>query len=136
MVKFSVKHFADFYRGLRKLSSRFENIDLPNYFKLHVDRIAQLLKEEPLRKLAESNPKGKFTPSQHRYFGYYLRGRYKTDSLELINIFSRLDAWFSMAVAVKTFNLSFPEFIESDDALVEAKGLYHIVLPDPVAYDI
>jgi len=136
MIKFSVKHFADFYRGLKKLSKQFENIDLPNYFKLYIDRISQLLKEEPLKKLADTNPKEKFTPAQNLYFGYYLRGRYKTDSLELINIFSRLDAWFSMAVAVKTFRLTFPEFIESDDPLVEAKGLYHILLPDPVAYDL
>lgn len=136
MIKFSVKHFADFYRGLKKLSKQFENIDLPNYFKLYIDRISQLLKEEPLKKLADTAPKEKFTPAQNLYFGYHLRGQYKTDSLELINIFSRLDAWFSMAVAVKTFKLSFPEFIESEDPIVEAKGLYHVLLPQPVAYDL
>lgn len=136
MVKFSVKHFADFYRGIKKLSTQFENIELPNYFKLYIERIAQLLKEEPLRKLAATNPKEKFSPAQNLYFGYYLRGRYKTDSLELINIFNRLDAWFSMAVAVKTFKLTFPEFIHSDDAHIEAKGLYHILLPNPVPYNM
>jgi len=136
MIKFSVKHFADFYRGLKKLSKQFENIDLPDYFKLYIDRISQLLKEEPLKKLADTSPREKFTAAQNLYFGYYLRGRYKTDSLELINIFSRLDAWFSMAVAVKTFKLTFPEFIESDDPVIDAKGLYHILLPEPVAYDM
>jgi DNA mismatch repair protein MutS len=135
MIKFSVKHFADFYKGMKKLAGLFEDLDLPLYFKIYIDRIAQLLKEEPLRKLAGTNPKEKFSTAQNLYFGYYLRGRYKTDSLELINIFSRLDAWFSMAVAVKTFNLTFPEFIESDDPLIEAKGLYHILLQHPVAYD-
>ncbi|MEJ0104032.1 MAG: DNA mismatch repair protein MutS [Bacteroidota bacterium] len=136
MIKFSVKHFADFYRGIKKLAAHFEGLDLPKYFKIYIDRIIQLLKEEPLRKLAETNPKEKFSNSQQLYFGYYLRGRYKTDSLELINIFSRLDAWFSMAVAVKTFRLSFPEFIESTAPVIEAKGLYHILLHEPVAYDI
>ena len=135
MIKFSVNHFADFYRGMKKLAAQFEDLDLPLYFKIYIDRIAQLLKEEPLRKLAATNPKEKFSIIQNLYFGYYLRGRYKTDSLELINIFSRLDAWFSMAVAVKTFKLTFPEFIESDDPLIEAKGLYHILLQQPVAYD-
>ncbi|MES1220718.1 MAG: DNA mismatch repair protein MutS [Bacteroidota bacterium] len=136
MVKFSVKHFADFYRGIKKLAIQFEGIDLPNYFKIYIDRILQLLKEEPLRKLAETTSKEKFSHIQNLYFGYYLRGRYKTDSLELINIFSRLDAWFSMAVAVKTFKLSFPEFIDSDSPSIEAKGLYHILLHQPVAYDL
>jgi DNA mismatch repair ATPase MutS len=41
-----------------------------------------------------------------------------------------------MAVAVKTFGLSFPEFVEQDTPLVDAKGLYHILLPKPVAYDM
>src|SRR5882724_5464559 len=98
MIKFSVKHFADFYRGIKKLAVHFEELILPNYFKIYIERISQLLREEPLRRLADTNPKTKFSNSQQLYFGYYLRGRYKTDSLELINIFSRLDAWFSMAV--------------------------------------
>jgi len=136
MIKFSVKHFADFYRGMKKLARQFEGLDLPLYFKLYIDRIAQILKEDPLKKLADTDPKEKFSNIQNLYFGYYLRGRYKTNSAELITIFSRLDAWFSMAVAVKTFNLSFPEFIESNDPLIEAKGLYHILLHQPVPYDI
>jgi len=41
-----------------------------------------------------------------------------------------------MAVAVKTYNLSFPEFVEQHTPLVEAKGLYHLLLPHPVAYDL
>ena len=136
MIRFSVKHFADFYRGMKKLGKQLEDLDLPLYFKIYIDRIRQLLKEEPLKKLADTDPKEKFSHTQNLYFGYYLRGRYKTDSSELINIFSRLDAWFSMAVAVKTFNLSFPEFIESTDPLIEAKGLYHILLHHPVPYDV
>lgn len=40
-----------------------------------------------------------------------------------------------MAVAVKKFGLCFPELIEQDAPLVEARGLYHILLPHPVAYD-
>jgi len=54
----------------------------------------------------------------------------------MIDIFSRLDAWYSMAVAVKTYNLSFPEFAEQQTPLVDAKGLYHILLPKPVPYDL
>ena len=41
-----------------------------------------------------------------------------------------------MAVAVKTYNLSFPQFIEEERPVVDAKGLYHILLQKPVAYDL
>jgi DNA mismatch repair ATPase MutS len=41
-----------------------------------------------------------------------------------------------MAQAVKRFGLVFPEFIQSEQPRVEATGLYHILLEQPVAYDI
>jgi DNA mismatch repair ATPase MutS len=136
MVKYSVTHFADFYRGLKKIAELLDGLSLPPNIQLYIDRISGLLKESPLQKLAATEPAQKFSLRQNLYFGYHLRGRYKTGTLELIEIYSRLDAWYSMAVAMKTYNLSFPEFIEQEAPLVDAKGLYHILLPKPVAYDM
>jgi DNA mismatch repair protein MutS len=136
MVKYSITHFADFYRGIKSIANLLEDLDLPANIKLYIDRISRVLKEVPLQKLAETLSKEKMSVRQNLYFGYYLRERYRTDTLELIDIFSRIDAWYSMAVAVKTYNLSFPEFIEQEMPLVDAKGLYHILLPKPVAYNL
>ena len=136
MVKYSMKHFADFYRGIKKIAALLDDIDLPANIRFYIDRITRLLKEAPLQKLSETESGKKLSSRQNLYFGYNIRGRYKTGTLELIDIFSRLDAWYSMAVAVKTFKLSFPEFIEQETPLVDAKGLYHILLPKPVAYDL
>ena len=41
-----------------------------------------------------------------------------------------------MAMAIKIYKLNFPEFIEQANPLVNAKGLFHILLPVPVAYDV
>jgi DNA mismatch repair ATPase MutS len=136
MVKYSVPHFADFYRGIRKIAELLEEVDLPISIRIYIDRISGILKEGPLRKLSETASKERLSGRQYLYFAFHLRGRYKTNTLELIDIYSRLDAWYSMAVAVKTFNLSFPEFAEQDSPMVDAKGLYHILLPRPVAYDL
>ena len=136
MVKYSVTHFADFYRGLRHISELLEELDLPLNIQLYIDRIIRLLKESPIQRLSETKAGQKFTIRQNLYFGFYMRGRFRNDTLEMIDIFSRLDAWYSMAVAVKTFNLTFPEFIEQETPIVDAKGLYHILLPKPVAYDL
>lgn len=136
MLKYSVPHFADFYRGLKNIAELLEGLDLPPGIQIYIDRISGLLREEPLLKLSQSEKGQKFSARQNLYFGYHLRGRYKNNTLELIDIFSRLDAWYSMAVAVKTYGLSFPEFIEQDTPLVDASGLYHILLTRPVAYDM
>lgn len=136
MIKFSVKHFADFFRGLKNIAELLDGLDLPPNIKIYIDRIERSLKETPLQKLSDTEPGEKLTARQNLYFGFYLRNRYRTDTLELIDIFSRLDAWYSMAVAVKTYQLSFPEFIDQDSPVIDTKGLYHILLNKPVAYDI
>jgi hypothetical protein len=136
MLKYSMSHFADFYRGIRKISDLLNGIELPPNIKLFIDRINGLLKQQPLLKLSQTVAGKKMSARQNLFYGYHLRGQYKTGTLELIDIFSRLDAWYSMAVAVKTFHLSFPEFVEQKNPMVDAKGLYHLLLPDPVPYDL
>ncbi len=136
MVKYSVTHFADFYRGIRQIAELLEGLELPPGIQFYADRLNKVLKESPLQKLSETLPGQRFTNRQNLYFGYHLRGRYKGDTLELIDIFSRLDAWYSMAVAVKTYGLTFPEFVNNSTPLVDAKGLYHVLLPQPVAHDL
>jgi DNA mismatch repair protein MutS len=136
MVKYSVSHFADFYRGIKNIAELLEDLDLPMGIKLYIDRIIGLLKEPTLQKLSETSAGHKFSSKENLYYGRRLRGQYRTGTLELIDIFSRLDAWYSMAVAVKTHGLSFPEFVEQDMPLVDAKGLYHILIPRPTAYDM
>ena len=136
MVKYSVSHFADFYRGLKNIASLLQDLDLPIGIKLYIDRIVGLLKEPPLQKLADTEKGRRFSSRENLYYGYQLRGHYKTGTLELIEIYSRLDAWYSMALAVKTYGLSFPEFVEQETPLVDAKGLYHLLIPTPVPYDL
>jgi len=136
MVRYSLTHFADFYRGMRNIAALFEGLDLPIGIRIYIDRIGQLLKEPPLAQLSQVPPREKFSVRQNLYYAHYLRGKYKNSTNELIDIYSRLDAWYSMAVAVKTFNLSFPDLIDQPTPLVEAKGLYHILIPNPVPYDL
>jgi DNA mismatch repair ATPase MutS len=136
MVKYSVKHFADFYRGLKKLHTLFATVDLPPNLLFYIQRIAKALHEKPLQQLADMEATARFSMRQNLYFAYYLRTLYRTDTLELMDIFSRLDAWYSMAVAVKTYNLKFPKFIDGDQPFLKAEGLYHVLLQQPVAYDL
>jgi DNA mismatch repair ATPase MutS len=136
MVKYSITHFADFYRGIKNIASLLEDLELPPGIKIYIDRMVQILKEPALAELSRTEKGKKFSPGQNLYYAYHVRGRCKTNTLELIDIYSRLDAWYSMAMAVKTYGLSFPEFVEQNTALVEAKGLYHVLIPNPVPYDL
>jgi len=136
MVKFSMKHFADFFRGLKKISEILSGLELPAYFKLYLERIAYHLRIPALANLAQIKKDEPLPIHKNLYFAANVRGNYKRNIHELMDIYYKLDAWYSMAVAVKKFNLSFPEFIENPSPRVEAKGLYHLLLSEPVPYDL
>lgn len=136
LVRYTVGHFADFVRGFRDLAMLFDNEATPPTLRLYIQRAAQLVNSEALTDLA-ATPKGVvFSPVQTIYFGNYIRSRFKNAAMELIDIFGRLDAWYSMAKAVSTYGLIYPGFVVSERPFLQAKGLYHVLLPTPVAYDV
>jgi DNA mismatch repair protein MutS len=136
ILKFSIRHFVDFFRGLKKMALLLADEDLPLSTKVYIDRVLQLIKNSPFQKLADGPRDQTFSLTQTLYYGHRIYFTNRSAVQEMMEIFGRLDAWYSMAVAVDTYKLSFPEFIEQPAAMVEAKGLYHILLPKPVAYDL
>ncbi|MBB1283656.1 DNA mismatch repair protein MutS [Flavisolibacter sp. BT320] len=136
MTKYSVKHFADFMRGLRKIILLFKGAELPGSLSFYIDRMLKLLQEGPLLQLSKTGEDEKFSIQQNLYYGYHMRVHYKSELHELIDIYSRLEAWYSMAMAVKTYDLHFPEFIEQEEPFLKAEGLYHVLLQKPVPYDM
>jgi len=136
MIRYSVKHCADFYRGMNVLAELLSAQELPRQLGYFIERIQLLLREEPLQQLAKATDVQAFSAQDNLYYGHYLRGRYRLTTLELVDIFGRLEAWFSMARAMQQFGLQFPEFVESNQPRIRAEGLYHVLLPTPVAYDL
>ncbi len=136
LLRYTIGHFADFVRGCRELVLLFDNENTPKFLRTHISRIADLTKDPLIQKLAAIPHATKFTPVQTIQFGNYLRYRFRNQSIELINIYSRFDAWYSMAMAMKHFRLSFPEFSNDEKPFLEAGSLYHILLPVPVSYNV
>jgi DNA mismatch repair ATPase MutS len=94
------------------------------------------LAEEPLKRLSETRSDEKFSVANNLYYARFLRNRYRSETIEMIDVYSRIEAWYSMAMAVKTYDLRFPEFMESEKPYLNAKGLYHLLIQQPVAYDL
>ncbi|HTL09796.1 MAG TPA: hypothetical protein VL307_16095 [Chitinophagaceae bacterium] len=136
LVRYTVGHFADFVRGFMELANVFNNDATPPTLRLYIQRAASLISNEPMTALAATQKGAKLTALQTIYFGNYIRTRFKNAAMELIDIFGRLDAWYSMAKAVKVHHLAFPVFMEAPKAALNAKGLYHLLLRAPVAYDV
>jgi DNA mismatch repair ATPase MutS len=101
-----------------------------------LDRARRLLDNDVLKSLARTAPGAKFNAVQVTHYGFHIRERFKSQMQGLIEIHNKLDAWYSMAMAVKKYGLAFPTFTRSEDPYMEVRSLYHLLLPDPVSYDI
>ncbi|MBI2731740.1 MAG: DNA mismatch repair protein MutS, partial [Sphingobacteriales bacterium] len=136
LVKYSVKHFADFLHGMQQLCQLLTDETCPSLLKNLLGRVKQSLERERLKPLLTARDPEKIERGILLELGNYLRYDFTASAEELINIYYQLDAYHSMASAVKKYNLSFPSFEDYPHPNINAKKLYHILLPTPVAYDV
>jgi DNA mismatch repair protein MutS len=136
LVRYSLTHFADFLRGMKTLTDLFDNDTTPPTLRRFMSRAKDLIGRSLAIELATTPPNIKFSYTDTIRYGKFIRYDYKNNLYELISIFGRLDAWYSMAMAMKTYRLSMPAVNENDHPFINAKGLYHVLLPAPVPYDI
>lgn len=136
LVKYSIAHFADFLRGMSQLASAFDNEESPLILRSYLRRAMDLMNKHVAIDLAKRDPVQPFSWNETIYYGNFIKDHFRQQTFELINIYGRLDAWYSMAFAVQKFDLSFPVFLNQAQPLIDAQELYHILLPKPVPYDI
>lgn len=136
LVRYSVTHFADFLRGMEQLVEMFDNDDTPAMMRRFIYRAKDLIGKSDAYELARHEPDKKMSYTETVRYGRLIRHEYKNYAYELISIYGRFDAWYSMAVAVRTYNMCLPEVNENHHPYINAKGLYHVLLPSPVPYDI
>ena len=55
---------------------------------------------------------------------------------DLIEIYGRIDAYLSLAIACEKYDFTFPNFIESEEPFIQSKGLYHLLLTTPTGYNV
>jgi len=136
IIRYSVTHFVDFVRGMNELIELSNDTECPPLLSSLLRRTRFLLSHDVIQSLIRTKRGVTFSATQIAYYGFYLQNSFKNYALELIEIYGRLDAWYSMAVATKKFQFTFPVLVDQQQPLIEANSLYHILLPMPIAYDV
>lgn len=136
LIKYSVGHAFDFLKGMKQICSVFLHEDAPSNLKKALEKASVLIERHQFKIVFENEKAEDLTQREMLSFAYYIRYHYKQYFFELIDMYSQLDAWYGMAMAVNEFKLSFPVFISSEEPVLQAKKLFHILLPDPVSYDV
>ena len=136
LVEYSLGHGFDFIKGIQVLLMHFLNDATPPPLQKLLVTAQQLISKEQFVIVINNNKASDLTIAQQLHLANFLRYHYKRNMLELLAIYAQLDAWYGMAMAVKTYGFHFPQFIPSDEPLLQVEGLYHILLPKPVGYSL
>ena len=136
LVSYSTKHCFDFIKGFQNLLQLFSITDQPSPLKNILRRVEKIINKEQFGIVEKYKSSDELTLPQLLQFAHFIRYSYKNNMLDLVIIYAQLDAWNGMARAVQQYRLVFPEFVQHDMPVIEAKGLYHLLVQTPVAYDV
>ena len=136
ITKYTVTHAISFLKGMQTILFLLGNEKKSTQLQIWYDQLKYYLEKPILKEIAEIDANKKLSPKENLFYANYLRNHFKRSIFELIDVFCKLDAYMSMAIACKKYAFEFPSVEESDQPFVIATGLYHLLLTVPVAYDI
>lgn len=136
LVKYSMGHAFDFIKGMQHIIKIFTTDGAPENLKKNLEKANILIEKHQLAILIAKEKASDLSMPEMLALAHYIRYHFKQNLLELIEIYYQLDAWYGMAMAANEYNLVFPNFIVSQKPDLKVKGLYHILLNKPVAYDL
>lgn len=137
LSKYSIEHFATFFRGMQQIVTLLQQQQQSSkQLKAWCDRIVHLLSDKHVQAMQEYK-KGDIIPATKVLeFGKYLKHQFKQKNADLMDIYARLDAYLSLAIASKKYQFTFPSINAAKQPYIEAKGLWHLLLNVPVSYDV
>ncbi|MGX5820802.1 MutS-related protein [Chitinophaga lutea] len=135
-IRFSFEQILNLLKGFRLLTSAVNAAEAPPTLRLMLERAKTLIQHKEFNDIIRLHEEGRFNFIQILRYDKLIRSRHKKVLWELTELYTRLDAYHSMAVAIRKFGLQFPRFREENKPFISLKQLYHLILPQPVAYDI
>ncbi|MEO5944624.1 MAG: DNA mismatch repair protein MutS [Ferruginibacter sp.] len=136
LVTYSVKHCFDFIKSFKILLQLFSDEKVPAPLQKVLSEINRIVTKEQFAVVEKYKRSEELSNAQKLELAHFIRYGYKHNMLELVVLYAQIDAWYGMAKAVEKFGLVFPDFVESDEPVIETTGLYHLLVNEPVPYDL
>jgi DNA mismatch repair ATPase MutS len=130
LLKYSLEHLILFYENLNNWLLVFENKNENPIVANLVQKIKKLVQHPSLANLNTQSTLA--NPQKLLMLAYFFRNHYKNNTLQLLQYFFELDAYYSMAMATKKFNFVFPTWIKSETPLLEVVSGIHPLVTNPV----
>lgn len=135
-IKFSFVQLINLIRGFNAFIEKFRTEQTPKILKLLLDRAAVLLNQQEFHSIVEADSNGSLSAPQLLRHDHYIRKKHRKVIAELVTLYQQLDAYYAMAKAIRHYRLHFPRLLPDSRPSIRAKDLYHIILQNPVSYDV
>ena len=116
-----------------ELYALFQTKKFPVYLKSLLVELNSIFQMAPFKQLLAKGNKHSFSLADLYFYDKVFRESHKKEMLHLINFVYELDTLVSRADATKELKFTFPEFVDAEDAMLEAKDVYHLFLKDPIS---
>jgi DNA mismatch repair ATPase MutS len=136
LVTYSAKHCFDFIKGFQLLLKFFSGENIPVPLQKVLAAIEKIITKDQFKVVEKYKNADELSNAQKLEFAHFIRYGYKHNMLDLVVLYAQVDAWYGMANAVQKFGLVFPAFVQNEEPVIEAKGLYHLLVQEPIAYDV
>ena len=130
LLKYSLEHLILIYENLNNWLLIFENKNENPIVATLAQNIKKLVQHPSLANLNAQSTLA--NPQKLLTLAYFFRNHYKNNTLQLLQYFFELDAYYSMGMATKKFNFVFPTWIKSETPLLEVVSAIHPLVPNPV----
>jgi len=135
-IKFSFKQLVALLKGFHEFIDIYYTPDAPVILRTLMERVQKLLRQDEFDKILAVDARNGLNFVNILQFDHFVRKKHKNVLWELLELYTQLDAYYSMAKAIQHFNLQFPVIVDSATPKIDIRQLYHIILPQPVSYDI
>lgn len=135
LTKYSVTYFIHFLQDMQKIKQLLQN-KKGKQLQLWYSKIDLLLSKAAVQNILSIPKNQTLKPAEILTHAGFLKYHFKHDCFELIDIYSRLDAYCSLAIACTKNNFTFPQFIETQQPFIEASEVFHPLLQQPVSYTV
>ncbi len=136
LVTYTVGHAIDFLQGIQQTVALFAQDEIPSILAGILQRMDLLMNKPEAKQMASVQNKKQLKKRLVLKFGHFILYKFKSQIHELIDLHSKLDAYYSLATAVKVKNLQYPDFIDSSKPYIVSEKLYHILLAKPIPYQL
>jgi DNA mismatch repair ATPase MutS len=135
LTLFTVQHAIDFVKGMNTIAQLIGTVETKCQLSVISSSIHHYLDNAIIREMIAQD-KNTMSNATILTYANFIRFRFKKGINELIELYSKLDAYLSLAKAGNKYGFQFPQFIESNEPHLDTEDLFHLMLSNPIAYSI